>query len=219
MKTQNRVEPSYFERQTNIESQITFLKFLTGGLVLAVLLALTGWYYAQRSGDAVRPIVVGVDDNGKWHIQPGDTVYQPSEQLFKYFLTSFVTAYYGKERATIKKDFEHALYFLDSRLSDALVQAERKTQSIPKFLSDQSVEDTIIRVSNIVLEDTVGPVYRADVGYKRIAVRDYREVSAENHLARLSFVMKRPVPAELIPLNPLGLVIINIADSGPEQAK
>jgi type IV secretory pathway component VirB8 len=220
MRTTTLAEPSYFEKLASAEIQCAHLKILTAGLLLVSGLLGAGWYRAQRPPETMQTIVVSTDDTGKWHVtDPGEIRYKPEEQVIKYFLTTFVMAHFSRERATVKRDFERSLLFFDSSLADTIIDAERKSQSVQKFLAEGLDEETLIRVSNIAIEDQTGPVYRADINYDRILARDHRERLREHHLLHVSFVMKQPVPVELIPVNPLGFLIVSMSDSGPEQTK
>lgn len=221
MPPPSQKQPSYFEKLNSTETHNRQLVFISlGSIVLNIILGI-GWFRAQRPRESVDPFVVSVDPpTGKWHVtDAGELRYKPDEQVMKHFLTTFVVAHFSRERATVKKDFERSLMFFDSTLAEAVINEERKNRTIEKFLTDGQGEETLIRVSNIAFEDPAGPVYRADIGYELIYAREHRERLREHHLLHVSFVMKHPVPVELIPVNPLGFLIVSMSDSGPEQTR
>ena len=212
--------PSFLAQWITAQSQNRFLRVvLFGSLALDIALAY-GWLQAQRAREAMQPFIVAVDPAGKWHVrEAGELVYTPSQEVIKYFLTTFVESYFGRVRATVKNDFARSIYFLDEGLGEAVLQAEHKTHEIEKFMSDTSIEEREIAVSNIALEERTdsNPVYRADITYDVIYNRSHRESQREHHLLRVAFVLKRVVPVRFIGVNPLGFVIVNLSDSGPEQ--
>lgn len=203
----------YLERSAGLYTTNNSLKVSTAGLVLLSLLLGIGWFRAQQHLAHVKPFVVSVNAHGEpWIIQDEKLVYKPTEQVLKHFLLSFTTLHYSRIRATVQRDFERSLYFLDGPLATAALDFERKTKSIQTFLSEHG-EEIDIKVLNIDVEDTPGEAYRAVVDYERVYLRERREVRRERFLGRFTFVKKDLVPIRMVPVNPLGLTILNLSEN------
>ena len=158
----------YIERSAGLYTTNNFLKVSTAGLVFLSLLLGTGWFHAQQRLAHVKPFVVGVNAHGDPFVIKDDwLVYRPTEQVLKHFLLRFTTLHYSRIRATVQRDFESSLYFLDGPLATAALDFERKTKSIQNFLAEHG-EEIDIKVSNIAIEETPGEAYRAVVDYERV---------------------------------------------------
>lgn len=203
----------YIERSAGLYTTNNTLKVCTAGLVLATLLLTAGWLRAEYRLSNVKPFVVAVDAHGEPHVmKDGQLVYKPSEQVLKHFLLTFATKHYARLRATVQRDFADSLYFLDQNLANQILDQERRTKSIEKFLAEHG-EEIDIHVSNVAVEETQNQVYRAVVDYERIYLRERREERRERYLGRFTFVMKDVVPVRLTPVNPLGLIILNMSEN------
>src|SRR5262249_23209945 len=88
----------------------------------------------------VKPPIVWIDDSGRPHAESGSPEYHPREAEVRYFLMQFVQQYYGRMRATVKDNFTRSLYFLDGRLADAAIEANKKTKAIETFLASPNEE-------------------------------------------------------------------------------
>src|SRR5262245_24382495 len=83
----------------------------------------------------IKPFVIRINDVGRAEAVPYDTFeYRPQESEIKYFLIDFVQRHYSRMRATLKENYSRSLYFLDGRLSDALIEANKKTNTLETFL-------------------------------------------------------------------------------------
>jgi hypothetical protein len=83
-------------------------------------------------------VIIRIDDIG-WAeaAKYEDFEYRPRDAEIRYFLIRFVTGFYGRRRATVREEYAASLYFLDGRLADATVEANRKNKTIDKFLAGQ----------------------------------------------------------------------------------
>src|SRR2546422_1044098 len=75
----------------------------------------------------------------------------PAPEL-KYFLVQFVTMHDSRMRATVRRQYTESLYFLDGRLADAKMEANKKSGAIERFLTGSS-EEIEVHVKNVTLED------------------------------------------------------------------
>ena len=116
-------------------------------------------------------------------------------------------------RATVRQQYAESLYFLDGRLADATIEANKKAGTIERFLTSGS-EEIDVRVKNVTLEDLRQPPYRATVEFDEIYLSPatHTEVRRETYIAHLVFVMDDHVENARIPINPLGLTITYFRD-------
>jgi type IV secretion system protein VirB5 len=120
----------------------------------------------------------------------------------------FVQEHYGRMRATLKENYARSLYFLDGRLADAVIEANKKSKAIETFLAGQDAEIEI-RIDNVAIEDLRKPPYRATVDFEKVFSNpaDHQEMRREKYIANFVFIVKDQVPNAMIPVNPLGLTI------------
>jgi type IV secretion system protein VirB5 len=157
----------------------------------------------------IKPLVIRINELGRWDAVSYDALdYRPQEAEIRYFLIQFVQSYYGRMRATLKENYTRSLFFLDGRLADATMEANKKTKLIETFLTN-SAEEIDIQVNNVAIEDLRKPPYKATVDFEKIyyARADHAEIRREKYIANFIFVVKDHVPNALIPVNPLGLTI------------
>ena len=134
--------------------------------------------------------------------------YTPQAPELKYFLVQFVTMHYSRMRATVRQQYAESLYFLDGRLADATIEANKKSGTIERFLTGSS-EDIDVHVKNVTLEDLRQPPFRATVDFDKVYLSPATraEVRRETYVAHVVFVLDDQVDNARIPINPLGLTI------------
>src|SRR6516225_10969796 len=94
--------------------------------LVAVALALIDLRTIRTFQD-FRPLVIRIDDVGRAEaINYHNFEYKPQDAEAKYFLSEFCGLYYRRNRYTIQNDFSKALYFLDGKLADGILDAYRK---------------------------------------------------------------------------------------------
>ena len=163
-----------------------------------------------RTFQDFRPLVIRIDDLGRAEaINYHNLEYKPQDAESKYFLTQFCSLYYRRNRYTIQSDFSKALYFLDGKLVNGIIDAYRKGDLIKKFLSNTSAPEIDIDVKKVALEDMQAPPYKARVDFYLVyySPADHSELKRDLYTANFVFVYRSQVPNELIPINPLGLTI------------
>jgi type IV secretory pathway TrbF-like protein len=188
----------------------TYLKIALALLALVALgLALVD-LRTIRTFQNFRPLVVRIDQLGRAEALSYSTFeYKPQDVEAKYFLSQFCSLYYRRNRYTIQNDFAKALYFLDGRLANSILDAYKKNDIIKAFLTNSSLPELDIEVKNVALEGMQAPPYRARVDFDMVyySAADHSEMKRTLHTANFVFVFKTNVPNELIPINPLGLAI------------
>lgn len=157
-----------------------------------------------------RPLVIRIDDLGRAEaINYHNLEYKPQDAEAKYFLSQFCGLYYRRNRYTIQDDFSKALYFLDGKLADGILDAYRKGDIIRKFLTNTSAPEVDVEVKKVALEEMQTPPFRARVDFYLVyySPADHSELKRDLYTANFIFLFKSRVPNELIPINPLGLTI------------
>jgi type IV secretion system protein VirB5 len=188
----------------------TYLKIaLTLVSLIAVGLLVLDWK-TIRTFENFRPLVIRIDDLGRAEaINYHNLEYKPQDAEAKYFLSQFCALYYRRNRYTIQNDFSKALYFLDGKLADGILDAYRKDDIIKKFLMNTSASEIDVEVKKVALEDMQTPPFKARVDFYLVyySPADHSEIKRDLYTANFVFVFKSKVPNELIPINPLGLAI------------
>jgi type IV secretory pathway TrbF-like protein len=156
-----------------------------------------------------KPLVVRISDVGRAEAVTYDSMeYRPRDAEIRYFLIDFVTKHYGRMRATVRENFARSLFFLDGRLADATIEANKKNKTIESFIAGQGPE-VEIAVRNVAIEDLRTSPIRASVDFDKVyyAAGDHVESKRERYSAHFVFIVRERVPNAFIPVNPLGLTI------------
>ena len=124
--------------------------------------------HTQRTFRNFKPLVIRIDEVGHAAAVSYDSLtYTPQAPELKYFLVQFVTMHYSRMRATVRQQYAQSLYFLDGRLADATMEANKKSGLIERFLTSGG-EEIDVRVKNVTLEDLRQPPYRATVDFEKV---------------------------------------------------
>jgi type IV secretion system protein VirB5 len=174
---------------------------------LALSVGLVGLNFRTQSLQRER-IVVRIDEVGRAQALGFSSLeYKPQAPEIKYFLTQFVHDYYGRNRATVRDDFQRSMSFLSSTLATVRMDEERKTKAIEKYLIGDA-DDVQIQVNNIVLADLRKPPYVAQIDIEKVyRGRDGSEMKREKYVESVTFSFANEVPNAMIPVNPLGLMV------------
>src|SRR6478736_318472 len=131
---------------TYLKAALLCVAFVAVGLVLLNI-------HTQRTFRNFKPLVIRIDDVGHASAVSYESLaYTPQAPELKYFLVQFITMHYGRIRATVRQQYAESLYFLDGRLADATIEANKKAGAIERFLTSGS-EEIEVRVKNVTLED------------------------------------------------------------------
>jgi type IV secretory pathway TrbF-like protein len=188
---------------TYLKIALTLVSLIAVGLLVLDLKTI-------RTFENFRPLVIRIDDLGRAEaINYHNLEYEPQDAEAKYFLSQFCALYYRRNRYTIQNDFSKALYFLDGKLADGILDAYRKDDIIKKFLMNTSAAEIDVEVKKVALEDMQTPPYKARVDFYMVyySPADHSEIKRDLYTANFVFVFKSKVPNELIPINPLGVAI------------
>jgi type IV secretory pathway TrbF-like protein len=100
-----------------------------------------------------KPLVIRINDVGRAEAVAYDSLtYQPRDAEVRYFLIEFVTKHYSRMRATVRENFARSLYFLDGRLADATIEANKKNRTLESFLAGDGPQIEVM-VKNVAIED------------------------------------------------------------------
>src|SRR5580692_7968915 len=136
----------YVEQYGSTLVMNTYLKLalLCLSVVAVGLIALT--LRIERAAQHVKPLVIRIDDVGRaTAVTEASLTYTPQAPELKYFLVQFVTMHYSRLHATVRQQYAQSLYFLDGRLADATIDANKKTGALERFLTG-STEDIDVHV-------------------------------------------------------------------------
>jgi type IV secretion system protein VirB5 len=188
---------------THLKIALVLVSLVAVGLALVDLRTI-------RTFQNFRPLVIRIDDVGRAEaINYHNLEYQPQDAEAKYFLSQFSTLYYRRNRYTIQNDFSKALYFLDGKLADGILDAYRKDDILRKFLTNSAAPEIDVDVKKVALDEMQNPPYRARVDFYLVyySPSDHSELKRDLYTANFVFVFKTHVANELIPINPLGMTI------------
>lgn len=192
-------------------SLIVMNTYLKVALLALSLVALALVYLNIRTYESfrdVKPLVIRISDVGRAEAVRYESLqYHPQEPEIRYFLTQFVQLYYSRMRATVRESYARSFYFLDPRLADAIITADRKSKALESFLSGAS-DEIDVHVMNVSIEDLRQAPYRATVEFEKIYYGpDHAETKRERYVGNFVLTFRDRVPNAVIPVNPLGLVI------------
>ena len=198
----------YVEQFGSLIVMNTYLKIALLSLsVVAVALVCLNicTYEASRE---LKPLVIRISDVGRAEAVRFESLqYHPQEPEIRYFLTQFVELYYSRMRATVRESYARSFYFLDPKLADAIITADKKSKALDSFLAG-AADDIDVHVKNVSIEDLRQAPYRATVEFEKVYYGpDHSEAKRERYVGNFVFTFRDNVPNAVIPVNPLGLLI------------
>src|SRR5260370_11760705 len=143
---------------TYLKIAVLALSLVTVGLVVLNIKTYQAFRYQK-------PIVIRINEVGRAEAVRLDSLeYRPQEAELKFFLIDFVQRHYSRMRSTVRENYARSLYFLDGRLADAIIEANKKTKAIESFLTGGS-EEIEVHVTNVAIEDLRSAPYKATVDF------------------------------------------------------
>ena len=205
----SRANHQFLELHGSLAVMNTYLKIA----LLSLCLVCLGLAYVDvklyRMFQNFKPIVIRINEVGRAEaMNYASLEYRPQEAELKYFLIQFVQHHYGRSRATLQENYARSLYFLEGRLADSVIEANKKSKSMETFLVDHS-DEIEIRVKNVSIEDLRKSPYRATVDFEKVFVSavDRTVQKRERFIGNFVFEINDHVSNAMIPINPLGLTI------------
>lgn len=188
----------------------TYLKvaILVLSVVAIALLALL--YRAETAASRLKPLVISVSDAGRGQVASyADFSKVPVERVSKYYLARWTELYYGRNHATLHRDFSESLNFFSNDLQGATLAQVNKAKTLDTFLLDPSAPNVDIEITAVVLEDIRQTPYRAHIEFEKVfrSAGDQEEQRRERWTANVVYNFRDEVPNQMLLTNPLGLVI------------
>lgn len=175
--------------------------------LLCLLLILT--VFRLSGAEPPRPIVVRVDEVGRAEAVAYDVAQaqaDPLDPTTKYFLNRFLHDYYGRQAATVEEYWGRALRFLTPDLANAAFR--REAENVALVAAGRAREE--LRVDRVVLriQAQPQPPHGATADFELVRTdRFHKEIARERWSVTLKFVFMAVIPPELMPYNPMGIVV------------
>lgn len=188
---------------TYLKVAILVLAFISCGLLFLT-------YRAQEAALHVKPLILSITDMGRGQVLPySDFRTIPVERVSKYYLARWASLYYGRNHATLQRDFSESLSFFSGTLQSSTLDRVRKAKTLETFLLDPGAPNIAIEIKAVVLEDLRQSPYRAHVEFDKVFLSpaDQQEQRRERWTANVVYGFRDDVPNEMLLTNPLGLVI------------
>jgi type IV secretion system protein VirB5 len=181
-------------------------------LVLSVVTAasLALLYRAQTAASRLKPLVIAISDIGRGQVMNYDDFSKiPVERVSKYYLARWAQLYYGRNHATLQRDFGESLNFFSNELQSATLTRVNKAKTLDTFLLDPSAANVDIEIKAVVLDDTRQAPYRAHIEFEKVfySPGDQQEQRRERWTANVIYGFRDEIPNVMLLTNPLGLVI------------
>jgi type IV secretion system protein VirB5 len=208
-----RAAQRYLEQYGDPLVMNTYLKvtILVLAAVCFVLAALT--YKGQNALANMRPMIVRISDVGHAEaIDYRNFQYRPQEAENKYYLTRWAELYFSRNRFTIERDQTASLYFLNSDVQRAVIDQERKDNSIQTYVRDSSLPYVDVEIKNVILDDLRQSPYSARIEFEKVYTNpaDHTELKRERWTASVTYVFRENVKNNELAINPLGLTIVRL---------
>lgn len=187
----------------------TYLKVALLVLSVVTLASLALLYRAQTAALHIKPVVFAVTDTGRAQTLNYDSTAIPIERVSKYYLAQWAELYYGRNHATLRKDFGESLNFFSDEKQNATLIQVKKDKTLDNFLLDPSALNVDVVIKAVVLDDTRQAPYRAHIEFEKVfySPGDQQEQSRERWTANVVYGFRDSVPNAMLLTNPLGLVI------------
>jgi type IV secretion system protein VirB5 len=188
----------------------TYLKIALLVLSIVTLALLAMLWRAETAASRLKPLVIAVYDIGRGQVMNYDDFSKvPVERVSKYYLARWCQLYYGRNHATLQRDFSQSLSFLSDPLQSAALAKVNQQKTLESFLLDPGQPNVDIEIKAVVLEDTRQLPYRAHVEFEKVfrSPGDQQEQRRERWTANVIYSFRDQVPNQMLLTNPLGLVI------------
>ena len=206
-----RAAERYLEQYGDPLVMNTYLKVTI--LVLCAICLLLGAlvYKSQKALASMHPMIVRINDVGRAEaIDYRNFQYRPQEAENKYYLSRWAELYFGRNRFTIERDQTNALYFLNDDVQKAVIDQERKNNTIMSYRNDSSFPYVDVEIKNVVLDDLRQSPYSARIEFEKVYTNpaDHTELKRERWTASVTYVFRENVKNNELAVNPLGLTIV-----------
>jgi type IV secretory pathway TrbF-like protein len=190
---------------TNSYLKIALLVLSAVALALLALL-----WKAETAALRLKPLVIAVHDIGRGQVMNYDDFSKiPIDRVSKYYLAQWAELYYGRNHATLQRDFSQSLDFFSPPLQSATLQQVGQQKTLQTFLLDPSAPNVDIEIEAVVLEDMRQSPYRAQIEFQKVfrSPGDGTVQRRERWTTNVIYSFRTEVPNAMLLTNPLGLVI------------
>ena len=206
-----RAAERYLEQYGDPLVMNTYLK-VTILVLCVVCLSLSALVYkSQKALASMHPMIVRINDVGHAEaIDYRNFQYRPQEAENKYYLSRWAELYFNRNRFTIERDQTNALYFLNGDVQRAVIDQERKNNTIMTYRDDSSLPYVDVEVKNVILDDLRQSPYSARIEFEKVYANpaDHTELRRERWTASVTYVFRENVKNNELAVNPLGLTIV-----------
>jgi type IV secretion system protein VirB5 len=188
----------------------SYLKVAILVLSVVTLGCLALLYRAQTAALRLKPLIISVSDAGRGQVSSyADFSKVPVERVSKYYLARWVALYYGRNHATLQRDFAESLNFFSNDLQSATLGRVNKAKTLETFLLDPSAPNVDIEINAVVLEDTRQAPYRAHIEFTKVfhSLGSLDEQKRERWTVNVVYGFRDEVLNAMLLTNPLGLVV------------
>jgi type IV secretory pathway TrbF-like protein len=188
----------------------TYLKVALLVLSVVTLASLVLLYRAQTAALRLKPLVISISDIGRGQVMNYDDFSKiPVDRVSKYYLARWCELYYGRNHATLQRDFSQSLDFFSNQLQSATLQQVNQQKTLQTFVLDPSAPNVDIEIDAVNLIDLRQAPYSAQIQFEKVfrSPGDGTEQRRERWTANLVYSFRSAVPNQMLLTNPLGLVI------------
>jgi len=188
----------------------TYLKIALLVLSFVTLALLALLYRAETAASRLKPLVISVSDAGRGQVSSyADFSKVPVDRVSKYYLARWVSLYYGRNHATLQRDFGESLNFFSNDLQGVTLLRVTKAKTLETFLLDPSAPNVDLEIHAVILDDIRQSPYRAHIEFEKVfrSPGDQQEQRRERWTANVIYGFRDEVPNQMLLTNPLGLVI------------
>jgi type IV secretory pathway component VirB8 len=193
----------------------TYLKVALLVLSAVTLTLLALLYRAETAALRLKPLVISVSEAGRGQVSSyADFSKVPVERVSKYYLARWASLYYGRNHATLQREFAESLNFFSNDLQSATLARVNKARVLETFLLDPSAPNADIEIKAVVLEDLRQPPYRAHIEFEKVfhSLGDQQDERRERWTVNVVYGFRDDVPNQMLLSNPLGLVVSYLHD-------
>jgi type IV secretion system protein VirB5 len=188
----------------------TYLKVAILVLSVVTFGSLALLYRAQTAALRLKPLVISISDIGRGQVMNYDDFSKiPVDRVSKYYLARWTELYYGRNHATLQRDFSQSLDFFSGPLQTATLQQVNQQKTLQTFLLDPSAPNIDVEIDAVILEDLRQSPYRAQIQFEKVfrSPGDGQRQRRERWTANVIYSFRGEVPNAMLLTNPLGLVI------------
>lgn len=158
-----------------------------------------------------KPIVIRVDEVGRAEALAYEALEaqaDPLDPTTKYFLNQFLRDHFSRRTATAQAAWSRSLRFLVTDLANAAFR--RDSQAVAAVAAGLETEERQVENVALSIRSQPEPPHAAAADFDLVTLERGEEVSRERWSVSLQFTFLSPVPPDLLPVNPMGILVTYI---------